>query len=155
MRWRLEDIAEAATCMRAYSELLSHELALLFRQFHRGPSDPHHDLRVHVAHGDWPNVLSTSSAITLESLSGHSTLLKPVGGFGSPPPDISEAEGEARSRPSSEVPRPGPRREPPQSERPVVGGENKKAGSAEKGAESALRDKKTKSAETGAGSALG
>jgi hypothetical protein len=154
MRWRLEDIAEAATCMRAYSELLSHELALLFRQFHRGPSDPHHDLRVQVAHGDWPNVLSTSSAIALESLSGHSTLLKPVGGFGLPPAGTGGGEREVRAEPPAGATRSGPRRGPLEPGGPGFRAD-KKARSAETGAESAWGDKKAKSAETGAESALG
>lgn len=82
-------VGVAAHALRAYSELLNHELAVLYRLWfkHKQPSPEAYGVEQSL--GAWPGVLTRESADTIRAASFHSELLQPLGAalkLPAPPP---------------------------------------------------------------------
>lgn len=79
MRARWPDVAAAAGAMRAYNEVLSHELALLYRDWYdrrRVDVRPYADA---VAYESWPQILSAEAVHAISRASFEGELLYPLG----------------------------------------------------------------------------
>jgi hypothetical protein len=81
LQHNLCDVTIAAAALRALNELLSHELALLYKDwFRRGrflsSTDPYVSA---VAYGKWPGVLTEESVYTMGQAAFEGALLRPLG----------------------------------------------------------------------------
>jgi hypothetical protein len=76
---RVPEVEEAADALRAYNELLNHELAQLYKDFFKKTA-PNAELYLgEVAYDDWPNVLTEQSYSAIDRASVQSVLLRPLG----------------------------------------------------------------------------
>ena len=79
IRNRVPEVEEAADALRAYNELLNHELARLYRDFFK-KTPPDSNLYLgEVAFDDWPNLLTEQSYAAIERANLQSALLRPLG----------------------------------------------------------------------------
>lgn len=94
---RVPDVEEAADALRAYNEVLNHELARLYRDFFR-KTPPDASLYLgEVAFDEWPNLLTEQSYSAIERASLQSALLKPLGApISAPEPSAKEKAPEAK-----------------------------------------------------------
>ena len=106
---RVPDVEEAADALRAYNELLNHELARLYRDFFK-KTVPDATLYLgEVAYDDWPNLLTEQSYSAIERASVQSALLRPLGApISGREPSAEEKAPEAKP---TEVAEPHPQRE--------------------------------------------
>lgn len=100
MRARWPDVAAAAGAMRAYNEVLSHELALLYRDWYDRRRVDVRPYAEAVAYGAWPQVLSAEAVHAISSASFQGELLYPLGlhrpaEFGRPRPQREPSSEQA------------------------------------------------------------
>lgn len=76
---RTPNVEEAADALRAYNELLNHELARLYGDFFK-KTPPGSNLYLgEVAFDEWPHLLTEQSYAAMERASVQGTLLRPLG----------------------------------------------------------------------------
>ncbi|MBT9315413.1 hypothetical protein [Leptothoe spongobia] len=85
LRYELENVIQAADALRAYNELLNHELANLYRDWFNKNWFSETITFGWWAHltkstfGEWPNVITEQSEITIQQVSLQPVLLSPLG----------------------------------------------------------------------------
>lgn len=89
-------VSDAAHALRAYNELLSHELSRLYRGWFRQRIPERNPYLTEVAYDTWPNLLTEQSFAAIQRASGQSALLRPLG-TPSPLPKALDAQAEQAS----------------------------------------------------------
>jgi len=84
----------AAQSMRAYNELLSHELAYLYRDWFRRKPLSEQIFAEEVAHRRWPRILSEDSVLAIRQARLGSELLQPL----TSPGDLSQGRHDAAGK---------------------------------------------------------
>jgi hypothetical protein len=79
------DVSTAASALRAFNELLNHELAILYRVWFRERAPFPEAYAYKQQFGQWPDLLTRQSADTLALASYQSSLLRPLGSAGAAP----------------------------------------------------------------------
>ncbi len=93
---RIPEVEEAAAALRAYNELLNHELARLYRDFFKKTAPDSQLYLEEVAFDDWPNLLTEQSYSAIERANVQSALLRPLGApISAREPAVSEQAAES------------------------------------------------------------
>jgi hypothetical protein len=96
IRSQIPEVEEAAAALRAYNELLNHELARLYRDFFKKTAPDNKLYLGEVAFDDWPNLLTEQSYAAIERANIQSALLRPLGApISTREPPVSEQTAES------------------------------------------------------------
>jgi hypothetical protein len=114
LRNDLEGVIQAADALRAYNELLLHELANLYRDWFK-QEQPDIPYLEELVLERWPNVLTEQSFVAIGRARQQTTLLSPLGAAisgisASPEERMAGPEGAGEARPQSGA---APAKEPP------------------------------------------
>lgn len=101
IRCAIPSVEEATDALRAYNELLNHELARLYKDFFKKNPPGTSRYLGSIVFDDWPNVLTEQSYFAIEKSSMQSALLRPLGGGMQPG---KQASGESSHEPGDEHP---------------------------------------------------
>lgn len=98
---RIPEVEQAVDALRAYNALLSHELALLYRDFFKDGSVNSKLYLSNTAYDDWPHVITEKTFLAIERASVQSALLQPLGdpthGKGQGPGSTKDAADQGKS----------------------------------------------------------
>jgi hypothetical protein len=96
IRSQIPEVEEAAAALRAYNELLNHELARLYGDFFKKTAPDNKLYLGEVAFDDWPNLLTEQSYAAIERANIQSALLRPLGApISTREPPVSEQTAES------------------------------------------------------------
>jgi hypothetical protein len=99
------DVSAAASALRAFNELLNHELALLYRVWFRDREPYPEAYMLEQQFGQWPDLLTRQSVDTLALAGYQSNLLRPLG-------SASTAPSTAAARPPKRADKKKPAEQP-------------------------------------------
>lgn len=76
---RIPEVEQAVDALRAYNALLSHELALIYRDFYKDDPVGTKLYLSEVAFKDWPHLMTEQTFLAMERATVQSALLRPLG----------------------------------------------------------------------------